>query len=388
MKHEFYGIVLASFEKNSETTRIIFIAIVVLLVLSYISSYKKNKKSYDKMMSSVMVTPGDESMIGGKTYVWQNQVDASTMSAYRKDYASLKIHNLWRVVKSFIVIFGVAIGVSLIWIMHRKTTLEAFWSSADKIFMLTVLLFLLVVGIELTSPSSTMISDDSVMYSRLVPMMIGSLFGADAVYSRTRAMDSEKLMKLNFYEHTPDEIKGSDYISGIYKGVKFECGYENAEYTEKDGDGDKITYSAFRGLMLVIPYRKKSGSMLGLRGKTEQEMKDGKGVKTSRNRIGRTENDKFNRLFNIMSRDDENLYYMLTPDTMEKLIILYENFGGFSKKIHVCFSEELLYIGVPLGNYLRHKSVAPNAGALGKVQQKMWNDLNVVRAVLDLALTF
>lgn len=44
-----------------------------------------------------------------------------------------------------------------------------------------------------------MISDDSVVYRKLVPPMIKSLFGTDAGYSHTRALDSAQLKKLNFY---------------------------------------------------------------------------------------------------------------------------------------------------------------------------------------------
>lgn len=388
MKHAFYENIYAILEEKSET--IIFIAIVALLVFAYIKSYRKNKRRYDKMMSSVMAVPENEYMTGGmnNTCVWNNSIDAATVNEYRKDYARLKLHNLWGIIKRFIIIFGIAFGFLLIGCM-QKGTLDLFRVYVEKMFMPVVMLFLVDVCIYLKAPSSAMISDDSILYRRLVPKMVRSLFGADTVYSHTRAMDNTKLRKLNFYEHRPEEIKGRDYISGVYKGVRFECGYENAEYTEKDGEGDKYTYSTFHGIMLMIPYRKTSDSMIGLRGRTEQEIKDRKGMRTFGNRIDKTENDKFNRLFFIMSQDEKNLYYMLTPDILEKLIVLYENFGGFSERLHVCFDEDVLYIGIPLEkNYLMYKSVAPSAGALKKVQEKMWNDLNVVRAVLDLVLTF
>lgn len=388
MKQGFYGIILSSSEENSDTTRIFFWGIVALLVFAYIRAYTKNKKRYDKMMSSVMASSGNDYPAGGtgNTYSWQNSVDAATLNEYRKDYIRLKIHNVWDVIKIFIVSF--LIGIPVIWLIRKDATIDSVQSFLNGFFLPIMVVFLLIVIIHLRAPSFAMIRDDSVVYRRLVPLMIRSLFGADAVYSRTGEMDSKQLKKLNFYEHRPEEIKGSDYISGVYKGVRFECSYENAEYSEKDGEGDTHTYSTFRGIMLVIPYRKQCGSMLGLRGRTEQEIKDRKGMYSFGNRIGRMENDKFNRLFHIMSRDDENLYYMLTPDTMEKLIALYENFGGFSERLHVCFHENMIYIGVPLGNYLRHKAVAPSVVTLEKVQQKLWNDLNVVRAVLDLALTF
>lgn len=388
MKSELYGILLKIAQGSIDSSKIIYFVIIALLILICIRADRKNKKRYDKMMASVMAASENEYGSGGadNTCVWQSSVDAAAVNAYREEYGRLKLRNLWDVIKIFIIVF--AIGIPMAWIMYKDGSVDSFGSFIGKIIMPVVLLFLFIVVVHLRSPSAAMISDDSVIYRRLVPVMVKSLFGADAVYSRTHALDSMQLKKLNFYEHRPEEIKGSDYISGVYKGVQFECSYEDAEYTERDGEGDEHTYSTFRGIMLVIPYRKNSGSMLGLRGRTEQEIKDRTGMHSFGNRIDRMENDRFNRLYFIMSRDDENLYYMLTPDTMEKLITLYENFGGFSERLHVCFSEDLLYIGAPLGNYLRHKSVAPSAGALEKVQQKMWKDLNVVRAVLDLALTF
>lgn len=319
--------------------------------------------------------------------LWENIVDNETLNHYRKDCAKLKLDNIWGVIKIFVVILGILLGIPVICLMFMKGAPDAVRALMDGFFLPAVVIALMFVIAHLCSPSSTLIQDDSVVYSRLVPLMIRSLFGTETVYSRTRGLDSVQIKELNFYERIPEEIKGSDYISGVYKGIQFECGYENVEYTEKDGDGDRYTHSTFCGIMLVLPYRKISSSMIGLRGRTEQEIKNRKGMRLFGKRIERTDNEKFNRLFHIISPDDDNFYEILTPDMMEKLIALYEKLGGFSEKIHVCFREDMLYIGVPLGNYLRYKAVAPSVKNLEKIQQKLWNDLNVARAILDLALT-
>lgn len=141
------------------------------------------------------------------------------------------------------------------------------------------------------------------------------------------------------------------------------------------------------GIMLVLPYRKTSGSMLGLRGKAQHEIKERSGKKLFCNRRDETENKEFNRLFHIISQDDENLFYMLTPATMEKLIALYKTFSGCSERLHVCFKEDKLYIGVPLWNYMNYKPATSGTSGLKKIQKSLWNDLCMVKAVLDLALT-
>ena len=328
-------------------------------------------------------TTGDRYNIGAP----QNIIDSAFVSEYRKDYAGAEAHNVWGVIKIFILTFGIVLGIPLIRFVCRDSSADAFWPYLRKVLIPALLIFLFIAAVYLRTSSSAMISDDSVVYGRLVPMMVNSLFGTDVIYSRTKAPDSAQFMRLNFFEHRPDEIKGSDLLSGVYKGVNFKCSYENAEYTEKDGEGDSYTYSTFCGIMLALPYRKTSGSMLGLRGRTEQEIKDRKGMRSFGRRIGKTENDEFNRLFYIMSYDDENLFYMLTPDVMEKLIMLYRSLDSFSKRLHVCFSEDTLYIGIPAKNFLRHRYVAPNEAALKKVQQKLWDNLMTVRSVLDMAVT-
>lgn len=375
MKNEICGIVLSSSGMN-RTSSIVFCGIWALLILVFVIGYIQSKKRYEKMLSSVIKTNGDEYKTGDRenTCVWKNITDAAVVRAYYKDYLKAKF-NLCNIIKMLLVIVGVILGISLGVRLMQGEREYCVW------------LILLAIGIYIVFPHSAMLHDDSVVFRSLAPRMVQSLFGSDAIYSRTKALDSEQLKQLNFYEHHPKDIEGRDYIAGVYKGVRFECSFENVEYTGSDGDGHDTTYSTFQGIMLVLPYRKKSGSMLGLRGKTQNDIKERNGIKLFGDRRNKTENEEFNRLFHIMSRDDENLFYLLTPAAMEKLIALYKNFSGYSERLHVCFTEDKLYIGVPLWNYMNYKPASPGVEGLKKIQKSLWNDLSVVRAVLDLALT-
>ncbi|MBO5238375.1 MAG: DUF3137 domain-containing protein [Lachnospiraceae bacterium] len=371
----FVGIVLSSsgMDRNS---KIIFCGIWVLLILAFVIGRIQSKKRYERMMSSVMETNGDDYKTGNgeNTCVWKIVTDAAVVRGYWKDCLKAKF-NLWNIIKVLLVVVGIMLGIfAVIRLVQGE---GKYW----------VWLILLAIGIYIIFPRSSMLHDDSIVFRRLVPRMVQSLFGSDAVYLRTKALDSEQLKKLNFYEHHPEEIKGRDYISGVYKGVQFECSFENAEYTGSDGDGHDATRSTFYGIMLVLPYRKTSGSMLGLRGKAQHEIKERSGKKLFCNRRDETENKEFNRLFHIISQDDENLFYMLTPATMEKLIALYKTFSGCSERLHVCFKEDKLYIGVPLWNYMNYKPATSGTSGLKKIQKSLWNDLCIVKAVLDLALT-
>lgn len=172
MKQGFYGIILSSSEENSDTTRIFFWGIVALLVFAYIRAYTKNKKRYDKMMSSVMASSGNDYPAGGtgNTYSWQNSVDAATLNEYRKDYIRLKIHNVWDVIKIFIVSF--LIGIPVIWLIRKDATIDSVQSFLNGFFLPIMVVFLLIVIIHLRAQSFAMIRDDSVVYRRLVPLMI------------------------------------------------------------------------------------------------------------------------------------------------------------------------------------------------------------------------
>lgn len=374
MGNRFDRIVLSSsvMDRNS---KIIFCGILILLILAFVIDHIQSKKRYEKMMSFVMKTNGNEYTIGsgGNACIWKSVTDAAVVHAYCKDCLKAK-YNLLNIIKALLVVVGIVMGISAVIRLIQGEGNYLVW------------LILLVIGIYIIFPRSSILHDDSVVFCRLAPLMVQSLFGSDAVYSRTKALDSEQLKKLNFYEHHPEKIKGRDYITGVYKGVQFECSFENAEYTGSDGDGHDTTRSTFSGIILVLPYRKISKSMLGLRGKTQSEINERKGTKLFCDRRDKTENKEFNRLFYIMSQDDENLFYMLTPATMEKLIALYKNFSGCSERLHVCFKENKLYIGVPLWNYMNYKITASGTSGLKKIQKSLWNDLCVVKAVLDMAL--
>ncbi|MGN1177228.1 MAG: DUF3137 domain-containing protein [Roseburia sp.] len=375
MGNRFYGIMLSSSGMDSNF-KIIFWGIWVLLILAFVIGRIQSKKRYEKMMSSVMKINGNEYKTGNgeNACIWKSVTDAAVVHAYWKDCLKAK-YNLWNIIKALLVVVGIVLGISTV---IRLIQGEGnYW----------VRLILLAIGIYIIFPRSSMLHDDSVVFRRLAPLMVQSMFGSDAVYSRAKALDSEQLEKLNFYEHHPEKIKGRDYITGVYKGAQFECSFENAEYTGSDGDGYDTTRSTFSGIILVLPYRKTSESTLGLRGKTQYEIKERKGTKLFCDRRDETENKEFNRLFYIMSQDDENLFYMLTPATMEKLIALYKNFSGCSERLHVCFKENKLYIGIPLWNYMNYKITDPGISGLKKIQKSLWNDLCIVKAALDLALT-
>lgn len=100
-------------------------------------------------------------------------------------------------------------------------------------------------------------------------------------------------------------------------------------------------------------------------------------------RITGTENESFNALFTIRSESEQNIYYMLTPDTMEKLAAAYQKaMGSFaSNAVCVCMVRNELYLGI---REISLDFLKKNTGAASEQVQKA---IEVLKEKLDIAIS-
>lgn len=256
------------------------------------------------------------------------------------------------------------------------------------------------------------ISNDSVVYKKMIPQEIKRHFGTNSSFDNIHGLPHDEIMRFNCFRNKITNISGKHLICGKYKNVDFRFAYEviqhEYEYLDSDGDRCKGCEDLFRGFLVSLPYPKNSAYPLGVRSNSREEItellqSENKSQKKTDVNISGTESVDFNTLFTINSVDEENLYYILTPDTMDKLSALYmyvydpqknPDRGHYSVMknvfncIYVYFEKNRLYIGLNSKfDLFAFKKSKPTAEEFKKLNNQISTALIVIERILDFALS-
>lgn len=139
----------------------------------------------------------------------------------------------------------------------------------------------------------------------------------------------------------PDRYKGEDYISGMYKGVKFEVSDIKLEekHETRDQHGNRqVTYETyFKGRWYIYTFERKFNEVL--------KVVEGRFNATDKRGLMKidTESIQFNKKFQIYASTQEYAFYHITSSMIEKLLELEALHRG---TIQYCFMNNELHIGV------------------------------------------
>lgn len=258
-------------------------------------------------------------------------------------------------------------------------------------------IFLIYRWVSKSKKKKVDIPDSGVIYTELIPQIIRRRYGEDSVYRHHGGLPVEQMRRLNCFagrpftlDGKPLPVVGRDMVEGTYKGVHFRCSYEDMEYEyyyeDSDGDREKKIDRLFGGLVVEVPYRKTSSALLGVMGNSELTMKNTLRCGPERGAAGRiekTENENFNLLFTINCSDEENIFYMLTPDVMERLAALYPREKA---ALHVTFDEDRLYMCISRNDKYMVFDGEKNIKSISDVEAYLDKYLRMLQETLDAAL--
>lgn len=139
----------------------------------------------------------------------------------------------------------------------------------------------------------------------------------------------------------PDKYDGEDYISGMYKGVKFEVSDVNLKerHETRDSNGNRtVTYETyFKGRWYIYTFDRKFNDVLKIvEGRFNSA--DKRGLISIE-----TESIQFNKKYQIYASTQEYAFYHITSSMIEKLLELEALHRG---TIQYCFMNNELHIGV------------------------------------------
>lgn len=187
--------------------------------------------------------------------------------------------------------------------------------------------------------------------SNVVRDALGGIF-ANCTYRPQDWLPSERISKARLIDDW-DEISGSDYVSGKYRGHDIELSdirLVKVKVTiEKDEDGKETKRetreTVFRGQWIVCKLDRPLNAMVRVREKRERTgvSKSLFGERQRAKSDVETENVAFNDQFQILTNDPHSAFYVLTPHFMEYIVAADRQSGG---QTSLCFSGDWAYIAI------------------------------------------
>ena len=235
----------------------------------------------------------------------------------------------------------------------KKKALKTFWLSAGTIGGISIPLiiyfrqpfFLIFVVLIIIVLSAVANNNYSKIYKKeLVAPALSEIF-TDVVYIPEKGIPSSVLANTSMI-YTGDSYTTEDYVSGKYKDIKFSSADINIQEQHTDSDGNTTYTTIFKGQWMIFDFNKtfKSDLLLYERGIAIAR----RGHRKNENNFEKVEMEdiSFNKNFTVYARNSLEAFYLLTPNTMEKIKKLKESLSG---GLIFCFHNNELHIG--LNNY-------------------------------------
>ena len=188
----------------------------------------------------------------------------------------------------------------------------------------------------------------------------------DLVFTTDRSVDED-----DFKEHITfpgyDSFNSNDLISGTYRGHQLEISDLHLTRTQHNGK-TTTTVTVFEGkvIKLAMPI------------KLEAEIKISQSSSLFKKSIA-LEDVEFNKLFNVESLDEHEVFYLLTPPMMEKIKLFKKTIDG---DLYMTFSPNG-YLYLAIDNHSNDFELKLNDHDIGEIVARFKNEWQLVKDVLD-----
>lgn len=184
--------------------------------------------------------------------------------------------------------------------------------------------------------------------SKLVTTIFKNTF-QNLVYEPARGFDRSFIAGTGLV-YMGNEYSSEDYISGEYKGVSFQRSdvtiEEETTSTDSEGNTTTSTTTYFSGRWFFVNFNKNFSRELMLVQKGFSYANEKKGIftkKDERRHAIEFENEAFNKVFSCYCQDDQEAFYLITPQIMESLLAYSGNSDG---KILIGFKDNVVHIAI------------------------------------------
>lgn len=237
-----------------------------------------------------------------------------------------------------LIIYLVCLAIS-IFILINSMEMYMFFCFMLPVTIFYVVIFLLVKTI-ITSSDISLFKKS---YKNVFVLQSLKKYFDDLVYIPEKGFDKSFVDSVGMID-TADRFRSNDYISGIYKNIKFEQSDVHIEerHTETDSDGHTSTYwvTILKGRMLVFDFNKEFKANVQVASRFFNARRLPWGKKFHKVKM---EDEEFNKLYGIFAQNEHDAFYILTPHFMEKLKDILKRLDC---NMIFCFVDNRLYIAI------------------------------------------
>ena len=180
-----------------------------------------------------------------------------------------------------------------------------------------ILIFILFI---LRIPFSIMNEKKKAEYKKkfmdsLLPVAVGSIL-SDVRFEGDRGI-SRDLIRMTNSMSTGDIFSSSNYVKGVYKDIKVEMSDVHIQTESTDSEGHTTYYTIFRGQWMIFDFNKYFKSNI----QVWEKSTFGGISKTWNKSLKKVELEdiSFNKKFKVLSENDLDAFYILTPKLMERI---------------------------------------------------------------------
>lgn len=278
----------------------------------------------------------------------------------------------------------IAFSVLALCAVYAKSYKFSLYNSYDAIVKCIPSLGLVIGGFVIWNAlrNKQPIEKSAVIYNELIPQMVKSHFGNAATFTQQSGFDCSEIYSNNSFRYHCYQTESAYFIDGTYRNMKFQMSYEQIRWgrIEETENGEKVVpETLFNGFLICTEIPRQVESHLGIYSHRISELNDilENSVETV------TENLNFSRLFEIKCENEENIYYILTPDLMERITSLHPDMSDAYDELHIYWHENKMYVGISMKSSKMNIRDLKN-GREGYMQIKTQIELELKRAEMAL----
>lgn len=254
-------------------------------------------------------------------------------------------------------------------------------SSPELSYFIIYLIFLIAFGTFIVKfVTSKNVKEYKKIYKKNIILETFKTVFTDIKYNPESGLSESVIINTRMMS-VGDRYYSNDHISAKYKNVNFE--YADVEIQDEitDSDGDSHIVTIFKGQWFIFDFNKKFKANVQVCEKSFDGAR--RGVTTYSNGIYKKvnmENVDFNKNFKIYAENEEDAFYILTPNMMEKIKKINDELSG---NLLFCFINSKLHIGLHNGKDLFEPNVYKKIN-LEADKEKILNEIKIITEFIDI----
>lgn len=235
----------------------------------------------------------------------------------------------------------------------------------EIIIYVTMFIMIVILEIVIYNIMNDSITTQHFFMAIIIPLIIGSFFlnsgrrkiknayknivvleslkntFSDVYYEPNNGIN-EQILRNTAMIRMGDKYYSNDYISAKYKNIPFIASDILIEDERSDSDGHTYAVTLFKGQWFIFDFNKSFKADLQI---CEKGFMNNRRRLFSEDRLKKVELEdiNFNKEFNVYAQNELDAFYVLTPNTMEKIKEVENKVTG---KLLFCFIDNKLHVGL------------------------------------------